>query len=110
VTNIDFVRLSSEDLTSALKKEREFRRLKDIDLESYNFSHIFVDPPRSGLDEKSLEFISEFENIIYISCNPLTLKRDLEVLKDRFEVVSSALFDQFAYTTHIESGVVLKRI
>ena len=110
ITNIEFVRLSSEDLTSAMNKEREFRRLKDIDLDSYNFSHIFVDPPRAGLDKKSLEFISKFENIIYISCNPITLKRDLDLLKKSFKVVSTALFDQFAYTTHIESGVVLKRV
>jgi tRNA (uracil-5-)-methyltransferase len=110
IKNIEFVRLSSEDLTSAMNKEREFRRLKDIDLDSYNFSYVFVDPPRAGLDIKSLEFISKFENIIYISCNPITLKRDLDVLKKSFKVVSTALFDQFAYTNHIESGVVLKKI
>jgi len=83
-------------------------RLRDIDLESYDFSHVFVDPPRAGIDEKSLEFISQFETIIYISCNPDTLKRDIEILKDSFELKEFAIFDQFPYTDHIESGVILQ--
>lgn len=109
VDNIEFIRMSVEELTSALKKEREFNRLRGVDLESYSFSHVFVDPPRAGIDEKSLEFINQFENIIYISCNPLTLKRDIEYLKDRFEIVDFAIFDQFPHTEHIESGAILKR-
>lgn len=108
VENIEFLRMSVEDLTSALKKEREFVRLKDICLDDYSFSHVFVDPPRAGIDEKSLEFISQFETIIYISCNPETLKRDLEFLKDKFEVKEFAVFDQFPHTDHIESGVILQ--
>ena len=110
VENIEFLRMSVEDLTSALKKEREFVRLKDINLDKYNFSHVFVDPPRAGIDEKSLEFISQFDTIIYISCNPETLKRDLEFLKDKFEIQDFALFDQFPHTDHIESGVILKKV
>ncbi len=107
--NITFVRLSSEELTSALKKERIFRRLEGIELEDFNFSHVFVDPPRAGLDEKSLAFIVEFDTIIYVSCNPETLKRDLEVLKKQFDLKAFAVFDQFAYTHHLECGVVLKK-
>ena len=110
VENIEFLRMSVEDLTSALKKEREFVRLKDINLDKYNFSHVFVDPPRAGIDEKSLEFISQFDTIIYISCNPETLKRDLEFLKEKFEIKDFAIFDQFPHTDHIESGVILKKV
>ncbi|MDX1807969.1 MAG: tRNA (uridine(54)-C5)-methyltransferase TrmA [Sulfurospirillaceae bacterium] len=109
ISNIEFLRMSVEELTGALKKEREFNRLKDIDLESFDFSHVFVDPPRAGMDEKSLEFIEKFENIIYISCNPITLKRDLNILIKRFEIVKFAVFDQFPYTNHIESGIILRR-
>ena len=109
VHNISFLRLSAEELTSALKKEREFNRLAGIDLESFRFSHVFVDPPRSGMDEQSLSFISQFENIIYISCNPETLKRDLEVLTQKYTIHQFALFDQFPNTEHLESGVILKR-
>ncbi len=110
VQNIDFIRLSSEELTQALNKERTFNRLKDINLDNYSFSHIFVDPPRAGLDTKTLSFIQNYQNIIYISCNPITLKRDLEVLKNNFKVEKFAVFDQFAYTKHIECGVILKRV
>lgn len=109
VHNIEFLRMSVEDLTSALKKEREFNRLKEIDLDEYNFSHVFVDPPRAGIDEKSLEFISQFKTIIYISCNPLTLKRDLEFLEEKFSIGNFAIFDQFPHTEHIESGVILNK-
>lgn len=109
VMNITFLRMSAEELTSALKKEREYNRLKGINLEDYHFSHVFVDPPRSGMDNASLDFISQFENIIYISCNPETLKRDLEVLTRHYTIEHFALFDQFPNTEHLESGVILKR-
>ncbi len=109
IQNITFVRLSSQELTSALQKERTFRRLEGIDLESFSFSHIFVDPPRAGLDEKSLAFISHFDTIIYISCNPQTLKRDLAYLQASYIVKSFAVFDQFAYTKHLECGVILEK-
>ena len=110
VHNITFLRMSAEELTSALKKEREYNRLAGINLEEYQFSHVFVDPPRSGMDEASLAFISQFENIIYISCNPETLKRDLEVLTKQYAILHFALFDQFPNTDHLESGVILKRL
>lgn len=110
VSHIAFLRMSAEELTSALKKEREFNRLKDVNLDAYTFSHVFVDPPRSGMDIQSLAFIAQFETIIYISCNPITLKRDLEILTQDFTIEHFALFDQFPHTEHIESGVILKRI
>jgi len=108
IENISFIRLSSEELVEALNGKREFKRLKDVELSSYNFSHIFVDPPRAGVDEKTIEFLKRFDNIIYISCNPITLKRDMQMLKD-YEVVRFACFDQFAYTEHLECGVILRR-
>ncbi len=109
IDNIKFLRMSVEELTRALKKEQEFNRLKDIDLDRYNFTHVFVDPPRAGIDEKSLEFISQFENIIYISCNPATLNRDLDILLEKFNIIDFAVFDQFPYTNHIESGIILRK-
>lgn len=110
IDNITFLRMSVEELVSAFKKEREFFRLKDMDLDSFHFSHVFVDPPRAGLDEKSLSFIKNFDNIIYISCNVQTLKRDLEVLLKTHKAEKFAFFDQFAYTKHLESGVALSRL
>lgn len=109
VENIEFVRMSVEEFTQALDGVREFNRMKHIDIESYNFSTVFVDPPRAGMNEASCRFVSRFENIIYISCNPQTLHRDLEILAQTHEVEKMALFDQFPYTYHAEMGAKLRR-
>lgn len=109
VNNITFARLSSEEMTEALNGVREFERLKEIDLNRYNFSTVLVDPPRAGLDEGTIKLISKIENIIYISCNPETLTRDLEILSQTHCVEEAAIFDQFPHTLHIESGVFLHR-
>ena len=109
--NVRFVRLSSEELVQALNGVREFYRLKElaIDLKTYDFSHLFLDPPRAGLDERVREFASEFKHIIYISCNPQSLKRDLDELTKTHKIQHFALFDQFANTPHLECGVILKK-
>ena len=109
VTNIEFVRMSVEDFVGALDGVREYRRMKDIDVNSYNIQSIFVDPPRSGMDEKSSLFSARHKHILYISCNPETLLRDLEILTKTHDVVDMALFDQFPYTHHVEMGVKLTK-
>ena len=105
--NIQLVRLSAEEVSQALSGVREFRRLANIDLDDYKFSTVFVDPPRAGIDDATLDFIKHFQNIIYISCNPETLKRDLDTLSSHFDVKKMALFDQFPYTEHRECGALL---
>ena len=110
VDNISFVRLSSEEMTQALNKVREFTRLRDIDLDDYNFSTVLVDPPRAGLDSSTIDLISDIEYIIYISCNPDTLARDLGILNNSHKVEDAAIFDQFPHTSHIESGIFLKKL
>jgi len=107
ISNISFVRLSSQELTQALNGVREFKRLSHISLDEYDFSTVLVDPPRAGLDEDTIELISNIEYIIYISCNPQTLIRDLEVLSKSHTIKKVAIFDQFPHTNHIESGVFL---
>ena len=107
IDNITFARLSSEEMTEALSGVRAFSRLKDIDLNTYNFSTVLVDPPRAGLDEGTIGLISGMEHIIYISCNPETLARDLETLTVTHDVVEAAMYDQFPHTDHVESGVFL---
>ena len=107
VDNIEFVRMSVEEFVQALDGVREFRRMKEIDIGSYNISTIFVDPPRSGMDEESCKFASRYENILYISCNPETLVRDLGILYKTHTVEDMAVFDQFPYTHHVEMGVKL---
>lgn len=110
IENIDFIRMSSEEFVEALNEVRVFNRLKNIDLKSYDFDTIFMDPPRSGLDDTTRTLAKKFENIIYISCNPETLHRDLEELLKTHKIVRFALFDQFAYSEHIECGVILEKI
>ncbi|MGB0360043.1 MAG: tRNA (uridine(54)-C5)-methyltransferase TrmA [Endozoicomonas sp.] len=111
IENTKIVRLSSEEFTQAMNKEREFRRLrdKDIDLDSYNISTILVDPPRAGLDEGTEKLLQRFDNILYISCNPETLHKNLSTICQSHLIEKWALFDQFPYTHHAEVGIYLKR-
>lgn len=109
VTNLDIIRMSSEEFTQAMRGERTFSRLDGINLNSYNCQTILVDPPRAGMDTLTCDLVANYENIIYISCNPDTLERDLDRLTQTHEVKRFAIFDQFPYTHHIESGVFLQR-
>ena len=109
VDSIEFVRMSVEEFVEALDGVREFRRMSEIDIDSYNINTIFVDPPRSGMDEATCAFASRYEYILYISCNPETLLRDMHLLCETHEVMDMALFDQFPYTHHVEMGVKLKK-
>ncbi|PCN61750.1 tRNA (uridine(54)-C5)-methyltransferase TrmA [Acinetobacter sp. YT-02] len=112
IENIQVARLSAEEFTQAYNGEREFRRLQEanIDLASYDFDTVFVDPPRAGIDDDTLKLLQRFKRIIYISCNPDTLHDNLKTLCQSHKVTQFALFDQFPYTHHVESGVLLENI
>ena len=109
IDNVTIVRLSSEEMTQALAGTRPFRRLAGIDLKIYDFGTILVDPPRAGLDPDTLALVQQFDQVIYISCNPDTLIDNLEQLSQSHELKRLALFDQFPYTHHAECGVVLQK-
>ena len=109
IDNVTLVRLSAEELTQALNNVRPFRRLADIDLASYRFGTVFVDPPRAGMDPDTCELTRRFDRILYISCNPETLAANIAQLKDTHRITRCALFDQFPWTHHMESGVLLER-
>ena len=73
---------------------------------------IVLDPPRSGCDERLLNFISTLsaKRIVYISCNPATLARDVKVMKNLGYSASEVTpFDLFPGTGHVESVVCLTR-
>lgn len=76
-----------------------------------NFDTILIDPPRSGLDTNTCAFLekSKAKKIIYISCNPLTLARDLKELIKKYKIKKFMIMDMFSYTHHVESFVVLER-
>lgn len=105
--NVQIIRMSAEDFSDAMAGKREFYRLKGIDLSSYECNTIFVDPPRSGLDQNTLTMVSKYERILYISCNPNTLIENLQSLASTHQIERIALFDQFPYTDHMECGVML---
>lgn len=109
VTNVAVARMSSEEFSQALNKVRSFYRLRDIDLDSYQFSTIFVDPPRAGMDPLTTEITQGFDNIIYISCNPDTLRDNLKTIVQTHHITDFAVFDQFPYTHHLECGAILQR-
>ena len=109
VDNVTLVRLSAEELTEALNEVRPFRRLQGIDLKSYEFGSVFVDPPRAGMDPDTCELTRRFDNILYISCNPATLAENIAQLHDTHRIERCAVFDQFPWTHHMESGVLLVR-
>lgn len=111
VKNIQIARLAAEEFTQAYQGEREFRRLKDaeIDITSYDFDTVFVDPPRAGIDDDTLALLQKFQHIIYISCNPDTLEDNLKTLTKTHKIVRFAMFDQFPHTHHVENGVLLEK-
>ena len=111
IENIQVARLSAEEFTQAYNGERAFRRLQEanIDISTYDFDTVFVDPPRAGIDDETLKLLQGFERIIYISCNPDTLHDNLKQLSQTHKITKFALFDQFPYTHHVESGVLLEK-
>ncbi|WP_429156581.1 tRNA (uridine(54)-C5)-methyltransferase TrmA [Aeromonas veronii] len=109
VDNLIILRMSAEEFTMAMRGEREFNRLKGVDLKSYQCNTIFVDPPRAGLDDATVKLVQEYDNILYISCNPETLQANMAVLGETHEIARIALFDQFPWTHHMEAGVYLRR-
>ena len=74
-----------------------------------NITTIITDPPRSGMDKYTISVIKEKKpkKVIYMSCDPITLARDLKLMSDIYEIKSITLFDMFPCTKHIESVVIL---
>lgn len=75
------------------------------------FDVVFMDPARAGADRKFLSAITKIKprKIVYISCNPATLSRDLKSLVKDYEVREIQPFDMFPHTRHTETAVVLER-
>ena len=70
---------------------------------------VFVDPPRKGLDKKTIQVLKELRSnkIIYISCNPATLARDIALLDENYNIGEVQPVDMFPYTSHVECCSVL---
>lgn len=72
---------------------------------------IIVDPPRSGLDKRTKDILLKINanKIVYVSCNPLTLARDIKELDSGYDLGDITLVDMFPNTHHVESVCVLCR-
>ncbi|GIO50003.1 putative RNA methyltransferase [Paenibacillus azoreducens] len=98
LTNVTFEVGASEEVIPAWKEQ------------GIEADVIVVDPPRKGCDPKLLETILEMkpERVVYVSCNPSTLARDLRVLEDGgYRTVEVTPVDMFPHTTHIENVALL---
>lgn len=76
-----------------------------------NIDIVIVDPPRSGLSELSINEIINInpKKIIYTSCDPVTLARDLKILSEKYKVKELTPVDMFPHTYHVESVCLLER-
>jgi 23S rRNA (uracil1939-C5)-methyltransferase len=99
ISNAEYIAGSVEEKIEEFKK----RNIKpDI---------IVVDPPRRGLDDKTIEYILAFnpKKIGYISCNPSTFARDLKKFEEKYNILEISPVDMFPHTSHVESVCVLNK-
>ena len=77
----------------------------------YKADIIIVDPPRSGLDKNTIETLIKInpKKIVYVSCDPITLSRDINLLKNNYILKDIKLYDMFPETYHVECVTVLCR-
>ena len=82
-----------------------------IDKVDKEIDAVIIDPPRSGIDQNSLEYLlnKKIKKIIYIACDPSSLVRDYEKLKDLYDLKDLYLLDMFPNTYHLESVCILER-
>lgn len=82
-----------------------------IDKINEKIDTIIVDPPRTGLYGNTINDILKLdaETLVYVSCNPITLSRDLNILKETYKIEKVYLLDMFSNTYHFETIVILKK-
>ena len=96
IDNAEFILGKAEDKIEELVKEKKIDAL-------------IVDPPRKGCEESFLKSIIGIEKIVYVSCNPSTLARDLKFLKDYYDIKEVQPVDMFCYSNHVETVCLLLR-
>lgn len=98
INNIEFICGDVEEAFDELIKKEKVK--PDV---------IIVDPPRRGLDVKTIGNIMKLKTsrVVYISCNPATMVRDLKLMEELYEVVEVQPVDMFPFTSHVETITVL---
>jgi len=106
VRNCTFVNLSVEKILESRKKHQAEKLFGET-----HYGIIILDPPRTGLTSECLRRIMETrsERIVYISCNPATLARDVKKMRGKYDIESIRMVDFFPNTYHIEALVFLRR-
>lgn len=100
ISNAKFYAASAEDIVPKLIDEGE---RPDV---------VILDPPRKGSDEKTLDAIvtAAPDRVVYVSCNPATLARDVKYLCEKgYEIVTADGFDMFPNTVHVETVLLLQK-
>jgi 23S rRNA (uracil1939-C5)-methyltransferase len=104
VNGIENVHFETAQVEKYLTAKRDHGGLADGAL-------VVLDPPRSALHPKALKRLMAFqpEHIVYVSCNPKLLARELAVFTEAYDLASLEAFDLFPHTPHVEALAVLKR-
>jgi len=104
ITNASFICGDASETLKAMAKEKPTKQVNVV----------FLDPPRSGSDERFLSSVIKLspKTIVYISCNPQTLARDLRYLTTAgpYYMYGAQLVDMFPQTSHIETVVLMSRV
>jgi 23S rRNA (uracil1939-C5)-methyltransferase len=121
VVGVEIVKEATEN-ANKLKKINNLYNLtnkngncaKEIPLLSKSFGGDFsvvVDPPRKGVDKQVVEAFLEADpkKIVYLSCNPATLARDLKLLLSKYKIAFIQGYDMFPQTANVETLVVLEK-
>lgn len=108
----------NEDAVTGANVNKKINNIKNISFDMVNansilinnYDVIVVDPPRGGLDKKTINNLlnSGAKKIVYVSCNTITLARDIGMLKEEYILDKITLFDNFPNTKHVESVCLLK--
>lgn len=119
VTGVEVINSAIED---AMENAR-FNKIKNIEficdkveniidkIISDNIDTVILDPPRAGIHNNVINSLLKIKpkNIIYISCNPLTLARDLKLIKKDYEIKKITVYDMFPNTYHVETVMILEK-
>lgn len=104
--------LKNLELNNVKNAHYSVKDIKEMHFKEDLNSVVIVDPPRNGLEDGGIKNLLEInpEYIIYISCNPVTLNKDLKVLKEKYQVLDLKCFDTFPQTYHLESLCIMQKI
>ena len=100
IENARYILGASEDILPTLIKNGE------------KIDAVILDPPRKGCHKALLDCLldTEIEKIVYISCNPATLARDLDILSQKYTISTVTPVDMFPNTQHVETCVLLSKL